>query len=170
MEFLALKFQRFHSNRPTPYPSVLDFWKIKFEKSCSTNWIFYLQQSISKLIFAGYAGSKNPVRNGLKIHFVELDFSKIKYRWIGRYTKIIPVPNCQFESRVSRKEPFSFFRIFFNQITVHSYVFVVKSRISQKCIKQEEIQLFLRCSRCKVFFSELLEFSFFWKECCMFSS
>ena len=24
----------------TPYPSALDFWKIKFEKSSSTNWIF----------------------------------------------------------------------------------------------------------------------------------
>ena len=33
--------------------------------------------------FEGYTGSKNPVRNRLKIQFVELDFSKIKYRWIG---------------------------------------------------------------------------------------
>ena len=52
----------------------------KSEKSSSTNWIFNLQKSISKLIFAGYTGSKNPVRNRLKIQFVELDFSKIKYR------------------------------------------------------------------------------------------
>ena len=29
-----------------------------FEKSSSTNWIFNLQKSISKLIFAGYTGSK----------------------------------------------------------------------------------------------------------------
>ena len=26
----------------TPYPSLLDFWKIKLEKSSSTNWIFSL--------------------------------------------------------------------------------------------------------------------------------
>ena len=45
----------------TPYPSVLDFWKIKFEKLSSTNCIFNLQKSISNLIFA----------------------VKINYRWIG---------------------------------------------------------------------------------------
>jgi hypothetical protein len=39
------------------------------------NWIFSLQKSILKLIFAGYTGSKNPVRNELKIQLVELDFS-----------------------------------------------------------------------------------------------
>ena len=56
----------------SPYPSVLDFWKINLEKSNLTNWIFSLfrtgfsvyfeldfyclcslQKSISKLIFAG---------------------------------------------------------------------------------------------------------------------
>jgi hypothetical protein len=47
-----------------------------------------MQKSISKLIFAGYTGSKNPVRNRLKIQFVDLDFSKlifseIKYRSTG---------------------------------------------------------------------------------------
>ena len=60
--------------------SVLDFWKIKFEKSSSTNWIFSLQKSILKLIFAGYTGSKNQVRNRLKIQFVELDFSKLIFQ------------------------------------------------------------------------------------------
>ena len=64
----------------TPYPSVLNFWKIQFEKSSSTNWIFNLQKSISKLIFAGYTGSKNPVRNRLKIQFVELDFSNLIFQ------------------------------------------------------------------------------------------
>ena len=67
--------------RYTPYPFVLDFWKIKFEKSISTNWIFNLQKSILKLIFAGCTSSKNPVWNTV---FFQLDFSKIKYRWIGR--------------------------------------------------------------------------------------
>ena len=51
-----------------------------FEKSSSTNWFFNLQKSISKLIFAGYTGSKNPVRNRLKIQFVELDFSKLIFQ------------------------------------------------------------------------------------------
>ena len=44
------------------------------------NWIFSLQKSISKLIFAGYTGSKNPVRNRLKIQFVKLDFSKLIFK------------------------------------------------------------------------------------------
>ena len=44
------------------------------------NWIFSLQKSISKLIFAGYTGSKNPVRNRLKIQFVKLDFSKLIFQ------------------------------------------------------------------------------------------
>jgi hypothetical protein len=38
-----------------------------------------VQKSISKLIFAGYTGSKNPVRNRPKIQFVKLDFSIIKF-------------------------------------------------------------------------------------------
>ena len=46
--------------------SVLEFWKIKLEKSSSTNWVF-----------AGYTGSKNQVRNRLNIQFIELDFSKL---------------------------------------------------------------------------------------------
>ena len=86
---LFLKEHSFHFHGShllwlTPYPSVLDCWKIKFEKSSSTNWIFNLQQSISKLIFAGYTGSENPVWKRIKFKFVELDFSRIKYRWIGR--------------------------------------------------------------------------------------
>ena len=31
------------------------------KKSCLTNWIFNLQKSILKLIFAGYIGSKTPI-------------------------------------------------------------------------------------------------------------
>ena len=46
------------------------------EKSISRNCIFSLQ----KLIFAGYTGSKNPVRNRLKIQFVKLDFSKLIFK------------------------------------------------------------------------------------------
>ena len=44
------------------------------------NWIFSLQKSISKLIYAGYTGSKNPVRNRLKIQFVEHDFSNLIFQ------------------------------------------------------------------------------------------
>ena len=43
-------------------------------------WFFSLQKSISKWIFAGYTGSKNPVRNRLKKRFVELDFSKLIFQ------------------------------------------------------------------------------------------
>ena len=43
------------------------------ENSSSRNWIFSLKKSISKLIF-------NPVRNRLKIQFVELDFSKLIFQ------------------------------------------------------------------------------------------
>jgi hypothetical protein len=50
------------------------------EKLSSTNWIFSLQKSILKLIFAGYTGSKNQVRNRQKIQFVELDFSKLIFQ------------------------------------------------------------------------------------------
>ena len=68
------------TNSLTHYPSVLDFWKIKFEKSSSRNWIFDLQKSISKLIFPGYAGGKSPVQNRLKIQFVKLDFSNLIFK------------------------------------------------------------------------------------------
>ena len=64
----------------TPYWSVLGFWKIEFEKSSLTNWISNLQKSISNLIFAGYTGSKNPVRNTLKMQFVALDFSYLSFQ------------------------------------------------------------------------------------------
>ena len=49
-------------------------------KSSLTNWIFLVQKSILKLIFAGYTGSINPVRNGWKIQFVKLDFSKLIFQ------------------------------------------------------------------------------------------
>ena len=44
-------------------------------------------QSISNLIFAGYTGGKNSARNRLKIKFMELDFTKIKYKSIGMSAK-----------------------------------------------------------------------------------
>ena len=68
-------------NSHTPYPSVLDFWTIKFENSSLTNWIFNLQKSILKSIFACNTGSKSLVR---RTWFFKHDFSKIKCRWIER--------------------------------------------------------------------------------------
>ena len=53
---------------------------LNFEKSSSMNWIFSLQKSISKLIFAGYTGSKSQVWNRVKIKFVELDLSKFIFQ------------------------------------------------------------------------------------------
>ena len=70
--------------RMTPCWSVLEFCKIRLEKSSSKNWIFSLQKSILKLIFAAYTGSKNPVWKRLKIQFIELDFSK----WIFQKSNI----------------------------------------------------------------------------------
>ena len=63
----------------SPYPSLLNFWKIKFEKSSLTNWILTC-----------------PVWNRPKIKFVEIDFSNLifqksstEYRWIGQISHYI---------------------------------------------------------------------------------
>ena len=64
-----------------PYPLLICTWFLKkVVKIKSTNWIFSLQKSILKLIFAGYTGSKNSVQNRLKIQFVELDLSKLIFQ------------------------------------------------------------------------------------------
>ena len=44
------------------------------------NWIFSQQKSILKLVFAGYAGSKNQVRNRLKKQFVQVDLSRLIFQ------------------------------------------------------------------------------------------
>ena len=53
---------------PTPHSPPVDLYLI-FDKSSSTNWIFSLQKSISKLIFAGYTfflfNDKAKIRQGL---------------------------------------------------------------------------------------------------------
>ena len=72
-------------NSHTPYPSVLDFWTIKFENSSLTNWIFNLQKSILKSIFACNTGSKSLVR---RTWFFKHDFSKIKCRLMDRATRL----------------------------------------------------------------------------------
>ena len=58
----------------TVYNESVDLY-LNFEKSSWKN-----QVQILKLIFAGYTGSKNPVRNRLRIQFVELDFSKLIFQ------------------------------------------------------------------------------------------
>ena len=64
------------------FPLLICFWifKNQVRKSSSTKWIFSLQKSISKLIFASYTGSKNPVRNRIKIQYVKFDFSKLIFQ------------------------------------------------------------------------------------------
>ena len=78
----------------TDFPILLEFAKsneiicflfikslglyLNFEKSSWKN--LDLQKSISKLIFAAYTDSKNPVWNRLKIQFVQLDFSKLIFQ------------------------------------------------------------------------------------------
>ena len=54
--------------------------------------------------FAGYTGSKNPVRNKLKIQFIEFDFSEIKYRSTGGYCdKIQKISNATYRVLNSSK-------------------------------------------------------------------
>ena len=52
-----------------------------FEKLSSTNWIFSLKKSISKLILQ----ATQPVRNRLTIQFIELDFSKLIFQKSSTY-------------------------------------------------------------------------------------
>jgi hypothetical protein len=53
--------------------SVLDFWKIKFEKSS-------LKNQVRRTVFLAYTGSKSLVWKRLKIQFIELDFSKLIFQ------------------------------------------------------------------------------------------
>ena len=92
----------------TPCWSVLEFWKIKLEKSSSMNWISSLQKSISKLIFEGYTGSKNPVcRTG----FFQIDFTVIKYRStslsVGQHSPLVEqgVSVVQLKGKHCQKNP-----------------------------------------------------------------
>jgi hypothetical protein len=64
----------------TPCWSVLDIWKINLEKLSSMNWIFSLFQTW--FLLPVYPAKINFEIDfcRLKIQFVELDFSKIKYR------------------------------------------------------------------------------------------
>ena len=54
--------------------------KTSLKNQVQLNWIFNLKKTFSKLIFAGYTGSKNPVQNRLKIQFVELDLSELIFQ------------------------------------------------------------------------------------------
>ena len=75
-----------------PFPPV-DLY-LNFEKSSLKNQVRRTGFFFSKLIFAGSTGSKNQVRNRLKIQFVELDFSETKYR-STRGKDLYTVVNCQ---------------------------------------------------------------------------
>ena len=68
----------------TPYPSVLDFWKIMLEKLSLTNWIFSLFRNgflLQNQFWNWFLKVKNQVP---QTRFFKLDFSNIKYRRIGR--------------------------------------------------------------------------------------
>ena len=66
-----------------PVDLYLIFEKTSFKNQVLQTGLLACKKSISKLIFAGYTGSKNQVQNRLKIKFVELDFSKSMYRSTG---------------------------------------------------------------------------------------
>ena len=65
-----------------PVRPVLDWKKSLFHKIDFWTWFFVNCEldflSIASLIFAGYTGSKNPVRTRQKIQFIKLDFTKIE--------------------------------------------------------------------------------------------
>ena len=79
-----------HQHWQTPYPSVHDFCNIKLEKSSSTNWMIF------SLFHTGFLLPEQPAKINFEIDFYpvcwtwffQLDFLKIKYRWIGQ--------RCQF--------------------------------------------------------------------------
>ena len=84
--FLLTSRVRFKSLLPKidstlpPYWCSLDFCKINLEKSCSTNWIFSACVACKNLIRNWFLQAKNPVRNRLKIQFIELNFSKLIFQ------------------------------------------------------------------------------------------
>ena len=78
--------------------SVLDFWKIKFEKSRLMN-----------LIFTACVASKNQVRNRLKIKFIKLDFSNLIFQKSS--TDQQGVKKFKWENTVRRKFEYDFFHI-----------------------------------------------------------
>ena len=74
LEHLGWKLHIFESS------NLLAFGAEELSRPIHLYLIFNLQKSILKSIFAGYTGSKNPVRNKLKIQFVELDFSNLIFQ------------------------------------------------------------------------------------------
>ena len=78
----CLLWRQWSSSEYYSVPLLICTWFLKNQvvKSSLTNWIFSLQKSILKLIFAGYTSSKNPVRNRQKIQFIEHDFSKLIFQ------------------------------------------------------------------------------------------
>ena len=97
-----VSFQISHDLIQNPLVDLyLNFEKIKLENSILTNWIFSLQKSISKLIFSGYTGSKNPVRQTLffKIQYqINMEFNvkaiiTLKPVFCGSMVRFPPIPH-----------------------------------------------------------------------------
>ena len=61
-----------------PVDLYLSFEKSSWKNQVRQTGFFNLQKS--KLIFAGYTGSKNPVQNRLNIQFIEHDFSNLIFK------------------------------------------------------------------------------------------
>ena len=107
-------------------------WKIKFEELD-----FNLQKSIS---ISCNTGSNNPVWNILKIESVELDFSKIKYKWIRQMTKpelSKPIPPNKNRNKwvlLSHDDTKFFFLVF------HEALYSNKYLISKKNITMHNFQ------------------------------
>ena len=83
-----------------PVDLYLNFEKSSWKNQFWQTGFLACKNSISKIIFEGYTGSKNQVWNRLKIKFVELDFSKLIFQksstdqqgeWRPRYFKTSPL-------------------------------------------------------------------------------
>ena len=63
-----------------PYPSVHDFFKSSLKNQVRETGFLTCKNQFRIWFFADYTGSKNPVRNRLKIQFVEFDFSNLIFQ------------------------------------------------------------------------------------------
>ena len=104
---------------PTPCWSVLDFWKLNLEKSSSMNWIFTACVACKNQIQNWFLQVKNPVR---PTWFFKLDFSQVKYKWIGR-----KVSWCHDGSSGLALIDYQFLGIISQEMTLHEHPWVLIS-------------------------------------------
>ena len=80
----------------SPYPPVLDFWKIKLEKSSSMVWIFSLSRT-EYLLFSACVACKNQIRNW----FMQ---AKNSVRWTWFFKNQVQMDMVKLESFRYRKK------------------------------------------------------------------